>query len=41
LGAPPAQVAPAVATLRSLDRLEQLGARVLKGATWQEVLSLG
>jgi hypothetical protein len=39
VGEPPAHVEPAVTTLRSLDRLEQLAARVLKGTTWQEVLS--
>ncbi len=39
LGEPPAELARAVATIRELDRLEQLAARALKGGTWQEVMA--
>jgi hypothetical protein len=40
LGEPPSNVPPAVEMIRSQERLEQLAARVLKGATWKEVLAL-
>jgi hypothetical protein len=39
LGAPPPLVAQALTANTSRDRLEQLAARVLKGANWQEVLA--
>ncbi len=39
LGTPPPLVAQALAANTSRDRLEQLAARVLKGANWQEVLA--
>jgi hypothetical protein len=39
LGAPPAGVEQGLQTIRQLDRLEQLAARVLKGGSWPEVLA--
>jgi hypothetical protein len=39
LSEPPAGVEAALAGIRSLERLEQLAARVLKTATWQEALA--
>jgi hypothetical protein len=41
LGEPSAEVRQALDAVQSLDRLEQLAARVLKGASWQEVLLPG
>jgi hypothetical protein len=39
LGEPPAQVPAALDALTSLDRLEQLAARVLKASSWPEALA--
>jgi len=39
LGEPAAEVASALEGLRSLDRLEQLATRVVRGASWAEVLA--
>jgi hypothetical protein len=39
LGEAPPGVREAVAMIRSVERLEQLAARALKAATWQEVLA--
>jgi hypothetical protein len=39
LGEPPLPIAQALAANTSRDRLEQLASRVLKGASWQEVLA--
>lgn len=41
LGEPPAPVAAALPTLRSQDRLEQLVARALKSANWQDLMKPG
>jgi hypothetical protein len=38
LGAPSAEVSASLKAIRNLDRLEQVAARVLKGASWTEVL---
>jgi hypothetical protein len=38
LGEPPDNIQQAVTGIRSLERLEQLAARILKSATWQEAL---